>query len=420
MNYSQAIDYLYTRTPLFQNVGAGAYKEGLSNTLALDDHFQHPHQHYTTIHVAGTNGKGSCSHTLASILQEAGYRVGLYTSPHLVDFRERIRVNGQMIPKRRVIDFIRRERRFFEPLSPSFFEVTTALAFKYFEEQHVDVAVIEVGLGGRLDCTNIIHPAFCIITNISLDHVQLLGDTPAKIAAEKAGIIKPGVPVVIGETTSETRPVFAARAAHQHAPVIFAEDAPLPSWAADCTDWHFELHGLCQSKNTNTLLHAAPLLMERFPQVTVEHVRRGFEHVIENTHLMGRWQQIAASPCPIVCDTGHNTGGFQYIADQLRRRPCHHLHVVLGMAADKDVHGILAMLPPSATYYFCQASVRRALNSTLLQQQAATCGLQGEAYPTVKAALRAARSHAASDDFIFIGGSTFVVADALAASISRP
>ena len=417
MTYDEVVQYLYDQTPLFQQKGAGAYKEGLSNTLALDEHFGHPHRQYKTIHVAGTNGKGSVSHTLASILQEAGYRVGLYTSPHLVDMRERIRVNGEMISKRRVIDFVKKERAFFEPLCPSFFEVLTALAFQYFAEQQVDVAVVEVGLGGRLDCTNIISPEFCVITNISFDHVALLGNTLAKIASEKAGIIKPHVPVVIGEHNAETRPVFEAKAEAVQAPIIFAEDTP------EMSPYEVELKGLCQQKNTNTLLHTLPLLKKSFPKVKEQHIRDGFAHVVENTHLMGRWQTLREHPM-VVCDTGHNVGGFEYIVKSLSTTPSRKrgqreatLRIVLGMVNDKDVSGVLSLLPKDATYYFCQASVARALPSTDMQRLAAEFDLQGHAYPTVSQAYRAALHDASPDDFIFVGGSTFVVADLLALKV---
>lgn len=404
MTYTQVLNYLYTRTPLFQNQGQGAYKEGLANTLALDEHFGHPHRHYKTIHVAGTNGKGSVSHTLASILQEAGYRVGLYTSPHLVDFRERIRVNGKMIPKRRVIDFVKKERAFFEPLYPSFFEVVTALAFKYFAEQKVDVAVIEVGLGGRLDCTNIIQPVFSVITNISFDHVALLGDTLAKIASEKAGIIKPHTPVVVGEYTDETRPVFEEKALTLQSPIVFAQDTPQP------LAFDFQLKGSYQQANANTLLHCLPLLQQSFPRVTEKHIRNGFAHVVDNTHLMGRWQTLREHPT-VVCDTGHNVGGFEYLSAQLKAQE--RCRVVLGMVNDKDVSGVLSLLPRHATYYFTQASVARALSADEMQQKAAAFGLEGRTFPTVTAAYRAALSDASPDDFIFVGGSTFVVADLL-------
>ena len=408
MTYNEAVNYLYEQTPLFQQKGQGAYKEGLSNTFALDEHFGHPHCLYKTIHVAGTNGKGSVSHTLASILQEAGYRVGLYTSPHLVDFRERIRVNGEMIPKRRVIDFIRKERTFFEPLFPSFFEVVTALAFKYFAEQKVDVAVVEVGLGGRLDCTNIIHPEFSIITNISFDHVALLGDTLAKIAAEKAGIIKPNTSVVIGEYNDETRPVFEAKALSTHSPIIFAEDTP------QVLSYDYQLKGSYQEKNARTIVTTLPLLQKSFPRVKEQHIRDGFAHVIDNTHLMGRWQTLREHPT-VVCDTGHNVGGFEYISRSLPNpsQGGAFLRIILGMVNDKDVSGVLALLPSHTTYYFTQASVARALPSSELQAKAAAHNLHGHSYPTVSAAYHAALAEATPDDFIFVGGSTFVVADLL-------
>lgn len=424
LSYDQAVTYLYESAPLFQQLGPGAYKEGLENTLALDAHFGHPHRSFRTIHIAGTNGKGTCSHTLASILQEAGYKVGLYTSPHLLDFRERIRVNGKMIPKKRVIDFVVNERDFFEPLHPSFFELTTALAFKYFEEAKVDVAVVEVGLGGRLDCTNIISPAFCIITNISLDHTSLLGHTLAEIATEKAGIIKSGVPVVIGETTDETRPVFLRKAQVEQAPIIFAEGTP--AFAEYRFNDHFgidydtldygtissEMGGYCQTANTNTLLHAMPVLQAHFPQVSISSIQQGFAHVLANTHLMGRWQKLSDRPA-VVCDTGHNPGAFFHISHQLKALKASSLRVVLGMAADKDVTTVLKLLPTDASYYFCQASVARALPAEQLQHQAASAGLQGESYTSVSDAFKAAKTDAAPSDFIYVGGSTFVVADFL-------
>ena len=394
---------------MFQQVGAGAYKEGLANTWALDEHLGHPHRSYRTIHIAGTNGKGSCSHTLAAILQEAGYRVGLYTSPHLLDFRERIRVNGQPVPEEYVIRFVEEERAFFEPLHPSFFELTTAMAFRYFADAGVDVAVVEVGLGGRLDCTNIIRPDLCIITNISLDHVQFLGNTLAKIAGEKAGIIKPGIPVVIGEATPETRPVFARRAEETGAPIHFAEEEAV----RDYPDMEFELKGLYQAKNRRTLLAALPLLQEAGYRIREEHIRNGFARVTELTGLMGRWQKLQEHPM-LVCDTGHNVGGIQYIAEQLRRQTCRQLHIVIGMVNDKDVRGVLALLPHEAVYYFTQASVKRALPAEQLARLAAEAGLEGEVYPDVSSAVRAAQEKSLPEDFIFVGGSTFIVADLLA------
>lgn len=409
MNYKDTLDYLYNSAPLFQQIGAGAYKEGLENTWALDEHFGHPHRSFRSIHIAGTNGKGSCSHTLAAILQEAGYKVGLYTSPHLIDFRERIRVNGQPVPEAYVIRFVEEERAFFEPLHPSFFELTTAMAFRYFAEEKVDVAVVEVGLGGRLDCTNIIRPDLCIITNISLDHVQFLGDTLEKIAGEKAGIIKPGIPVVIGETAPETRPVFQKKAEEVGAPIHFAEEEVKEVHP----DWEYELKGLYQEKNRRTLWAALPLLQEGGYQISESDIQAGFAHVVELTGLMGRWQKLQEHPT-VVCDTGHNVGGIQYIAEQLRRQVFRRLHIVIGMVNDKDVRGVLALLPREATYYFTQASVKRALPAGQLARLAAEARLQGTCYPDVPSAVRAAQKESLPEDFIFVGGSSFIVADLLA------
>jgi len=431
MTYAETIEYLYNSAPLFQHVGKAAYKEGLANTFSLDEYFGHPHRRFRTIHVAGTNGKGTTSHTLAAILQHAGYRVGLFTSPHLVDFRERIRINGQMISEQYVVDFVEQHRSFFEPLLPSFFELTTAMAFKYFADEAVDVAVIEVGLGGRLDCTNIIRPELSVITNISFDHVQFLGDTLGKIAAEKAGIIKAGVPVVIGETHAETRPRFEAKAQEVGAPIVFAEDEP------EVLNHHFdnkagivyetksydeitgELSGSCQVKNTNTILTAANVLMATGTfRLSPDDVRYGLRHVCELTGLMGRWQTVSEHP-KTVCDTGHNVGGFEYIGKQLVQQPCRQLRIVIGMVNDKDVSGILQMLPAKAVYYFTQASVQRALPAKDVQRMASAYGLQGSPYPTVADAYRSAVDDADVEDFIYIGGSSFVVADLLTFLRSR-
>ncbi|OUN79488.1 MULTISPECIES: folylpolyglutamate synthase/dihydrofolate synthase family protein [unclassified Bacteroides] len=425
MNYQETLTYLYNSAPLFQQVGKDAYKEGLENTYALDEYFGHPHQQFRTIHVAGTNGKGSCSHTLAAILQSAGYRVGLYTSPHLTDFRERIRINGVPVPEEFVIGFVEKHRHFFEPLHPSFFELTTAMAFHYFARQAVDVAVIEVGLGGRLDCTNIIHPDVCVITNISFDHIQFLGNTLAQIAGEKAGIIKPHTPVVIGETTPETKPVFLDKALSVDAPIIFAEEEHLLYNAsheangnylyqtADYTDLKGELGGLCQEKNTNTLLSALRQLKQTGYRFSETDVRNGFAHVCELTGLQGRWQRLANHPT-VICDTGHNVGGIRYIAEQLSRQHYDRLRIVIGMVNDKDIRGVLALLPTDASYYFTQASVKRALPAEEVQKQASAFGLKGNAYPNVKIALKEALAQSGPQDLIFIGGSSFIVADLLA------
>ena len=424
MNYQETLTYLYTSAPLFQHVGKGAYKEGLDTTLALDGYFNHPHTGFKTIHVGGTNGKGSCSHTLAAVLQSAGYRVGLYTSPHLVDFRERIRVNGVPVSEEFVMEFVDEHRGFFEPLHPSFFELATAMAFRYFEQQKVDVAVVEVGLGGRLDCTNIIRPDLCVITNISFDHVQFLGDTLAKIASEKAGIIKEGVPVVIGETTPETRPVFAERADTVGAPIVFAEDEQRMRGftrtaegyycydAVDYPELIGELGGNCQQKNTNTILSAIAQLKKQGYNLTDLNVREGFAHVCERTGLMGRWQQLESHPA-LVCDTGHNVGGMEYITEQLRAQEYKTLRIVMGMVNDKDISGVLSMLPKDAVYYFTRASVQRALPEDKVKELAEGFGLHGEAYPSVDAAVAAAKADADSEDFIFVGGSSFIVADLL-------
>ena len=430
MNYAETCEYLFNQMPMFERQGASGYKEGLSNTIALDNHFNHPHQSYTTIHVGGTNGKGSVSHTIAAILQECGYRVGLYTSPHLVDFRERIRVNGQPISEEYVINFVEKERSFFEPLKPSFFEVTTAMAFQYFKEKNVDIAVVEVGLGGRLDCTNIITPAISIITNISFDHTQFLGNTLAKIAAEKAGIMKAGVPVVIGEANDETRPVFQAKAKVTNCPLIFAQDEPEVSYAAPWSkdgmtyhtkhlgDFKGDLGGIYQERNMNTVLKALEVLAGKgYLYLTkndkiAHEIKEAIAHVAEKTGLMGRWQLIQDAPM-VICDTGHNVGGWQYLSQQLRNTGCKQLHMVFGMVDDKDVDGVLELLPTDTVYYFTKADSHRAINEETLCEKAAKNGLQGNAYPTVEEAYNAAYVAASSNDLIFIGGSSYVVGDFL-------
>ena len=408
MTYQQTIDYLFHVTPVFEKVGAGAYKEGLSNTWAMDEHFGHPHRQFKTIHVAGTNGKGSCSHTIAAILQSAGYKVGLYTSPHLVDFRERIRVNGLMVSEEYVIDFVENERAFFEPLHPSFFELTTAMAFKYFAEQHVDIAVIEVGLGGRLDCTNIITPVLSIITNISFDHTQFLGNTLAEIAAEKAGIIKQGVPVVVGETTPETLPVFEAKAQAVHAPLHLAEQ-----YEPDC-DYDFELKGSYQDKNKRTILCAMHCLQELLEMEDVHGaIAQGMAHVCELTGLVGRWQTLRQQPL-VVCDTGHNVGGWTYLSEQIKAQKCRQLRIVFGMVDDKDINTVMEMLPKDAVYYFTQASTHRAIPVGKVMEYATSHGLRGNGFSNVKDAYHQALQDASTEDFIFVGGSSYVVADLLA------
>lgn len=434
MTYQETCQYLYEQMPMFERQGASGYKEGLSNTLALDEHFGHPHQAFATIHVGGTNGKGSVSHTLASILQECGYRVGLYTSPHLVDFSERIRINGRPISEDYVVEFVEKERAFFEPLHPSFFEVTTAMAFKYFRDKEVDIAVIEVGLGGRLDCTNIITPIASVITNISFDHTQFLGDTLAKIASEKAGIIKKGVPVIIGEANDETRPVFEAKAKEMEAPITFAEDEPMvvsaefkPEGGIHYVTKMFgeldgDLGGLYQPKNLNTLMPVLKALADQgfLAQCKNEEaiakykteLKEGLKNVVAHTGLLGRWQIMRNYP-RVVCDTGHNVGGWQYISQQLNTVKCHQMHIVFGMVNDKDVDGVFELLPKQATYYFTQATTHRAIQVTALQTMAAKHKISGKTYPTVREAYNAALKAASQNDFIFVGGSSYVVGDFL-------
>lgn len=418
MNYSETLQYLYHAAPAFEKVGAGAYKEGLATTRALDEHFGHPHRQYRTLHVAGTNGKGSVSHTLAAMLQLAGYRTGLYTSPHLDDFAERIRVDGVKIPHQRVIDFVRQERQFFEPLQPSFFELTTALAFLYFAEQQVDIAVIEVGLGGRLDCTNIITPELSVVTNIALDHTALLGNTLAAIAAEKAGIIKPHVPVVIGEAVPETRPVFQARADQQLAPIIFADDKPevlTSEKTGECLQYrtrHYgqltgQLTGDCQVRNTNTILTATRAL--QLPQAVIEPALR---HVCQLTGLRGRWQQIQTAPLTI-CDTGHNPAAWQYLAPQIAAEAARHprTYIVFGMVDDKDADTVLHMLPQGVHLILTQPDTPRAIPVQALARKAHAAGLTADTYANVPDAYHAAGAAATAEDFIFVGGSGYVVAD---------
>lgn len=408
MTYKETIEYLFNSTPVFEHVGASAYKPGLQTTEILDAHYGHPHKNFKTIHIAGTNGKGSVSHSLASILQEAGYKVGLYTSPHLIDFRERIRVNGIPVSEEYVIrfveDFKHLNSKRIHPLSPSFFELTTALAFKYFAEEKVDIAVIEVGLGGRLDCTNIITPILSIVTNISFDHTQFLGNTLAQIASEKAGIIKHQVPVVIGETTKETRPVFENKAKEMDAPIFFAEEID----KSECDQYEFELKGSYQKKNLRTILCA----MKRLPFIHPEHIQKGLTNVCKNTELMGRWQTLSTHPL-IICDTGHNVGGWKYLAPQISSVPCDRLHIVFGMVDDKDIRNVLSMLPKNAVYYFTQANNHRAIPAPQVGELAKEYGLSGNIYPTVAQAYEEAKSSASENDFIFIGGSSYIVADLL-------
>lgn len=416
MNYQETTEYLFNSTPVFEKIGAKAYKPGLQTTFALDDHFGHPHQKYKTIHIAGTNGKGSSSHTLAAILQSQGYKVGLYTSPHLVDFRERIRVNGECVPEQYVIDFVEENRAFFEPLHPSFFELTTAMALKYFAEQKVDYAVIEVGLGGRLDCTNIITPILSIITNISFDHTQFLGNTLAEIAGEKAGIIKPGVPVVIGEYLPETRPVFENKAKAENAPILFAQDFDADHReSGETCDVDMELKGSYQERNKKTILTALHILRQKLA-ISDEAIREGFAHVCELTGLRGRWEKLNDAPLTI-CDTGHNLAGWNYLAPQINSVKAKTKHIVFGMVDDKDVVHVLQLLKEKlenrVKYYWTQPSTKRAIPVEKLSELALKLGLHGETYHSVKEAYNAALKNAEKDGFVFVGGSSYVVADLL-------
>lgn len=434
MTYKETTEYLFNQLPMYEQQGKDGYKSGLENTIALDEYFGCPHKSFKTIHVAGTNGKGSCSHTLSAILQMCGYRVGLYTSPHLVDFRERIRVNGIQISEDYVVNFVNDNREFFEPLHPTFFELTTAMAFKYFKDSKVDIAIIETGLGGRLDCTNIITPILSVITNISFDHTQFLGDTLEKIAGEKAGIIKKGTPVVVGETTDETRPVFEQKAKKMDAPIVFAEDDPEVIETAPQTDGTLlyktksfgdlvgEQSGLYQMKNTNTILTAVKEIIRQGYLVACDdksnleksayELRHAFSDVAHLTGLAGRWQTITKSPL-VVCDTGHNLAAWEYLSRQISQVKCKNLHIVFGMVDDKDIDGVINLLPKDAKYYFTQANNRRALSAETLANKAAIKGLYGTSYPTVKEAFDAAKYYAEQYDFIFVGGSTYIVADFL-------
>lgn len=426
MTYQETIDYLFNIAPAFERIGKKAYKADLDNSVALDNHFGNPHKKFKTIHIAGTNGKGSCSHTIAAILQQAGYKVGLYTSPHLVDFRERIKVNGKCIESSYVVDFVEQQHDFFESLNPSFFEVTTALAFKYFAEIKVDYAVIEVGLGGRLDCTNIISPILSVITNISFDHTELLGNTLTAIANEKAGIIKDSVPVVIGETTADTRAVFEERARQKNAPITFAEDSSElvsykqnPPYGIEYTTKHYgkicsPMGGLYQVRNTNTVLSAVRALETMRIISRAEDVREGFRHIKELTGLLGRWQYLGTKPT-IVCDTGHNLGGWEYLSEQIKAQPYSTLRIVFGMVNDKDIDSVMALLPREAVYYFTRANSKRALSETVVKAKGEEHGLQGECFADVKTAFEKTKSDASPDDFIFVGGSSYIVADLLSA-----
>lgn len=429
MTYQETLDYMLEQLPMFHRIGKAAYKANLTTALALDKYYGHPHRKYKTIHVAGTNGKGSVSHMLAAVLQLSGYRTGLFTSPHLKDFRERIRVNGQMIPEDAVAAFISGGITVFGETKPSFFEMTSALAFEHFAREKVDVAVIEVGMGGRLDSTNIITPLVSVITNIGFDHTEFLGDTLAKIAAEKAGIIKPSTPVVIGEYNAETWLVFKAVAEDNKAPVMLASEMfNLRSTALTAEGKQavtlsrqnikayerldIDLLGNYQQKNICTVMASIEALRESGLSIPDAQVKEALGNVMRITGLQGRWQVLGRNPLK-VCDTGHNIHGMTWVLEQIRQIPCKQLHMVLGFVNDKDVSGVLKLLPLNAKYYFTKASIPRALEAQIILQTATAMGLKGTAYDTIPLAMEAVTEQAGPEDFIFIGGSNFVVAEVL-------
>ena len=402
LNYQETLSWMFNRLPMFQTQGKNALNNKLDNILTFTSALGNPQTKFKSLHIAGTNGKGSSSSMLASILQEAGYKVGLYTSPHLKDFRERIKIDGKEIPEDYVVNFISENKSFLEEHSLSFFEMTVGMAFSYFSEEKVDIAVIEVGLGGRFDSTNIIIPEVSLITNISKDHTDILGDTLPKIAFEKAGIIKQNVPVVISEYQEETAPVFTARAKEMKAPIIFANHIE--------TSLTTDLQCAYQEKNIKGVIAVIELLIHQGWDITSENIAQGLLHVVRNTNLKGRWQTLSSYPT-IVCDTGHNVGGLTYVMEQLKKQTYTNLHIVVGFVKEKDVNSVLELFPKEATYYFCSPAIARGLNVNTLKEIATAKGLQGEAYSSVAEALNVAKAQALPTDFIFVGGSTFVVAE---------
>jgi len=429
MNYQQTLDFLYSKLPMFTRVGASAFKKDLTNTIILCEALGNPQNKFKSIHVAGTNGKGSTSHMLASILQAQGLKTGLYTSPHLKDFRERIRINGKMISKAEVQSFVKANKKLIYEIEPSFFEVTVAMAFEHFAKHQVDIAVIEVGLGGRLDSTNIITPEISVITNISLDHTNMLGNTLQEIAGEKAGIIKKGIPVIIGETQPESKPVFIAKAKELNAPIYFADDSlhakdisvknsvlKLSLYEEDeikYTNIKSDLTGLYQPKNIVTVIKTLEILSQQTQtKIARQSIYDGLKQVKKLTGLQGRWQTLSKNPL-VICDTGHNEAGITEVVKNIEQTPYHKLHIVFGMVKDKDITKVLSLMPKHADYYFCKPDIERGLAATELQEQALVFGLSGSAYNSVLDAKNAAIEKASVNDLIFIGGSTFVVAEAL-------
>jgi len=406
MNYQQTLDWMFNQLPMYQTQGASAYKEDLTNTIVLANYLGNPEKQLKCIHVAGTNGKGSTSHLLASVLQEAGYKVGLYTSPHLKDYRERIKINGNDIDEHFVVEFIAAHKTFLENTQLSFFEMSVGLAFDYFSKHETDINIIEVGLGGRLDSTNIITPLVSVITNIGLDHTQFLGNTLQAIAFEKAGIIKPAIPVVIGEYSTETKPVFIKKATETNSAIFFASDLITQDYPSD-------LIGDYQVHNKKTVLQTLKVLQDTTSfKITETAIQLGFQNTINNTGLQGRWQQLGSNP-KIVCDTAHNGHGLRIVLNQLKKENYTQLHIVLGVVNDKNLDEILPLFPKEAKYYFCKPNISRGLDTFILYKKATEFGLKGEIYNSVSKAYSIAKENAAATDFIYIGGSTFVVAEIL-------
>ncbi len=429
MNYKETLDWLFSQLPMFHRIGKAAYKADLVNTEKLDEYFNHPHRKFKSIHIAGTNGKGSVSHMLAAVLQQAGYKVGLYTSPHLRDFRERIRINGEMIPENEVVNFVESHRKLFEEIQPSFFEMTVALAFDYFARQKIDIAVVEVGMGGRLDSTNIITPLVSVITNIGLDHTDFLGKTISEIAGEKAGIIKPNIPVVIGEWNEESAKVFQEQARSKDAPIVFADkqlsvvntfdkgdkqcfeiNVP-PSFLFRETHYCLDLNGHYQKKNLLTVLAAVNALVEnKLVEISQEELSSGLLNTARTTGLMGRWQIVSHKPT-IILDTGHNAHGFEQSMQQLKKQQYDKLCFIIGVMSDKDLQSILPLMPKDAYYLFTKADLPRAMPAEQLAEKCMAFGLNGEVIEPVSTAYKKAKNMATENDVIFVGGSTFVVAE---------
>ena len=426
MNYSETLNWMFNKLPMYQRIGASAYKADLNTTINIINYLDNPQDSFKSIHIAGTNGKGSTSHSLASVFQEAGYKTGLYTSPHLRDFRERIRINGEMIPENEVVDFIEKHKDKLEELELSFFEMTVAMAFDYFRKEKVDIAIIEVGMGGRLDSTNVIKPELCVITNISLDHVKFLGENEEQIASEKAGIIKPEIPVVIGETQDGSKDVFIKTAKEKNSPIFFADK--IMDCRKDSTysldyqqfdiyknnesylkELKYPLLGNYQKKNLATVICALDILRDSF-KIEEKHIIDGLANVIKNTSLMGRWQVINKNPLAIA-DTGHNVAGINEVNRQLAETKYNKLHFVLSVVNDKDIDGILQLLPKEAEYYFCKADIPRGLSADILFEKATNSGLKGKVYESVRNAYSLALSNAREGDLVFVGGSNFTVAE---------